>query len=124
MTVGTATTDANGVAFFDYEPATRGAQTIVAQFEGQGAYAESEQAAEIDMQAAPRTYEMEPIGLERIRGWAPGALVAVVLGVWVAFGFALYQAYGISRVRKQGVSTPPDSERTLRKGEGYVVQQS
>jgi hypothetical protein len=101
VAVGTATTDANGVAFLHYQPTTGGPQTITARFEGQGIYAESERAAEIDVQNTPPSYAIEPIGLETVRGAAPAALALVVLALWATFAFVLYQAIGIARVRRR-----------------------
>lgn len=103
MDLGTAKTDANGVAFLDYQP-TRAAQqqTITARFEGMGVYGESEQAIQIEVAGVPPpAYTMDPIGLEDVRRWAPPALVAVVLGIWAIFGFVLFQAVSISRVRER-----------------------
>jgi len=101
MRIGTAKTDANGVAFLDYRPTlTAPEQTITARFEGMGIYDESEQAVTIEEAGIPPpAFTVAPQGLDAIRQWAPLALTAVVLGVWLIFGFVLYQIYGIVRVR-------------------------
>ncbi len=104
MAIGTAKTDANGVAFLDYRPtlATR-QQVIMAAFEGMGVYAESQGSIELqEVGVPPAAYTTAPIGLEVIRHWAPTALAAAVLSVWSVFGFVLYQAIGIARVSTRG----------------------
>ncbi|MBI4233932.1 MAG: hypothetical protein HY686_05765 [Chloroflexi bacterium] len=101
MLVGTAKTDANGVALLDYQATVAApTQTITAQFEGMGLYDESTQTVEAQEEGVPPpAYPTAPIGLEGIRHWAPRALIMVILGVWATFAFILYQAFGMSRAR-------------------------
>lgn len=104
MLIGTARTDASGVASLDYTPTISGQDhNITAKYEGAGLYAESEQAISIqapdDIASA---YTVAPIGLDGVRHWAPWALAAIVLILWSTFAFVLFQAVGIRRVR----STP------------------
>ncbi|MBI3941976.1 MAG: Ig-like domain repeat protein [Chloroflexi bacterium] len=100
MEIGKAKTDANGVAFLDYQPTLAVQQhKIVARFEGMGIYGESQQAIQIqEVGVLPAAYTVAPIGLEAIRHWAPMALVVVLLGVWITFGYVLYQVYAIARI--------------------------
>ncbi|MBI2165054.1 MAG: hypothetical protein HYU29_01460 [Chloroflexi bacterium] len=118
-----ARTDANGVAFLEYRPILEAPkQTITARFDGMGIYAESEQAIEVQVIGVPPSaYDMEPTGLTgpslgvwlggtppqpalsawswAISNWGPLALATMVLAMWGVFGFILYQAFRISRVR-------------------------
>ncbi len=103
MEVGTAKTDANGVAFFDYQPTEPVAkQTITAAFQAQGIYDDSQKAVEIQLVGAPLpAYQMAPIGLEDFRDLAPLALGLGVLGLWSVFAFVLIQAVSIARDTKR-----------------------
>lgn len=103
MKIGTARTDANGVAFLDYQPTLAlQQQTITAHFEGLGIYDESEQAIVIkEVVTPPPAYTVAPPSLEPVRHWAPLALTGVLLSVWLIFGFVLYQMYGIFRARSR-----------------------
>ncbi len=121
MDIGSAKTDAKGVAFLDFKPTLATDQyAITARFVGMGVYAESEQAIAIQSTGAPPSaYVMEPTGLEIIPAWAAPLTVGVadrpiihqildhwatfgltlaVLAVWAIFAFILYQAFSISRV--------------------------
>ena len=93
--------DANGVAFLDYQPTTNQAlHQITGHFEGMGVYAESQQAIELQAIAAPASaYHQELIGLESARHWAPIGFVVGALAVWLSLGFVLYQAVGVAWVR-------------------------
>ena len=121
MDIGSAKTDAKGVAFLDFKPTLATTQyAITARFDGMGVYAESEQAIAIQSTGAPPpAYVMEPTGLEIMPPWAAPLTVGVadrpiihqildhwatfgltlgVLAVWAIFAFILYQAFSISRV--------------------------
>ncbi|MDO8531377.1 MAG: hypothetical protein Q7T26_04300 [Dehalococcoidia bacterium] len=121
MDIGSAKTDAKGVAFLDFKPTLATNQyAITARFEGMGVYAESEQAIAIQSTGAPPSaYVMESTGLgiippwaasltvgvadrplihQLLDHWATSGLALVVLAVWGIFGFILYQAFSISRV--------------------------
>ena len=97
MEVGVARTDADGVASLDFQPTlAQEKQVITARFEGLDVYAESEQSVEItSVGTPPPAYVVAPIGLEVVGRWTLAAFLAAILGVWVAFGFVLYQGYAI-----------------------------
>lgn len=97
--VGATTTNAQGVAFFDYEPALAAEkQRITARFEGQGSHGKSEQAVEIRQVESPLlAYRVAPVGLEAVGPWALAAFLVALAGVWVAFGYIAYQGYAIAR---------------------------
>jgi hypothetical protein len=99
MEIGRAKTDAHGVAFLDYQPLLGVRQhKITAHFEGLGIYDESQQAIEIqELGMPPTAYTLAPIGLESIRHWAPTAFMLVLVGIWIAFGYVLYQVVAIAR---------------------------
>lgn len=101
MAVGKAKTDANGVAFIDYQPTLDAQQQVLTtRFEGMGLYNESEQVIEIRQAGEPATgYSSEAVGLEEFREWAPRVLAGVVLVIWATLGFVLFQAFGIAWVR-------------------------
>lgn len=91
MEIGTSVTDSNGIATFEYIPTIEGRQKIIARFGGTGIYAESEAPVEIDVLAAVPGYVQDPASLEVLRGILPYGLWIVVAGVWVTFGYVLYQ---------------------------------
>ena len=103
MEIGRARTDANGVAFFEFQP-TLGIKQhkITAHFSRMGIYEQSESSVQIEEVGVPRAaYEVAPIGLESIAHWAPAALLVVVLGVWLTLGYVLYQAIAIARLGRR-----------------------
>ncbi len=124
MPLGKAKTDASGTASLEFRPTLPAPkQNITARFEGMGLYDESQQAIEIEVGREPASaYVMEPIGLEpdlpsllflsaapagplsRAVAWFQQegihvSFVAIVLAVWSALGFVLYQAIAMRRVR-------------------------
>ncbi|MCW5851275.1 MAG: hypothetical protein KIT87_14460 [Anaerolineae bacterium] len=101
MEVGKARTDANGVAFADYQPTLRAEkQVITTSFEGQGLYDESQQVVELHQAGEPLSgISTEPVGLEGLRRWAPTGLAVVVLAVWATLAFVLFQAFSIAWVK-------------------------
>jgi hypothetical protein len=100
MGIGRSKTDANGVAFFDYEPLLSARKhKITAHFDRMGIYDQSEKTIEIEeLGVPPSAYTEAPLGLEGIRQWAPMALIAVIAAIWAIFGFVLYQVVVIFRV--------------------------
>ncbi len=100
MEIGRAKTDANGVAFFDYQPLLGVKQhKITAHFDRMGIYDQSQKTIEIqELGVPPSAYKEAAISLEGIRQWAPVVLVAVILGIWATFGYVLYQVFVIFRV--------------------------
>lgn len=101
MEVAKARTDANGVAFADYQPTLRAEkQVITTRFEGQGLYDESQQVVELHQAGEPPSgISSEPVGLEGLRQWAPTGLAVVVLAVWATLAFVLFQAFSIAWVK-------------------------
>ncbi|MBI2872279.1 MAG: hypothetical protein HYY00_03710 [Chloroflexi bacterium] len=121
MEIGIVKTDTNGVAFLDFRPVLSAQQqTIIARFDGKGIYGESGQSIEVQQIGVPApAYSMEPVGLgpaskwapavqvqeaaapglDPVRYWAQVALAMIILSVWATFGFVLYQALGVARVR-------------------------
>ncbi len=101
MEIGVAKTDANGVAFLEFQPVMADRQqTITATFAGKGLFAESQQAIQItEAGVPPSAYEMASIGLEPLRRWAPFGLAGIILGVWATFGFVMFRAFGMAWAR-------------------------
>ncbi len=98
MEIGTARTDANGVAFFDYQPTFAARYLkITARFEGMGVYAEAEQSTTVAIVDALPAYTVRPVGLEAVGQWTLAAFLLAIAGVWAVFGYVLFQAYQISR---------------------------
>jgi hypothetical protein len=104
MEVGKAKTNADGVATIDYQPIPE-AQKITAHFEAVGLYGASQQTIEIKQTGTGSTYKMAPVGLENapkswaLNHWGPLAILALVVGSWLVFGYVLYQVFGIARSR-------------------------
>jgi hypothetical protein len=96
--VGSATTDATGLATLGYQPTQAGQQTIVARFAGSPDYATSEARAEIQVGEVVPTIRAEPLPFAGLRDWLPTMLVALVLIVWgVLLGVFLGTVRGIRR---------------------------
>lgn len=104
MEVGKAKTNANGVVTIDYQPVPE-AQKITAHFEAMGLYGASQQTIEITQTGTGSTYKMAPVGLANapnswaLNHWGPLAILALVVGCWLVFGYVLYQVFGITRSR-------------------------
>ncbi len=122
MEIGAGKTDANGVATLNYQPTIATSKLkITAHADAVGIYDESQQAIEIDqIGEPPSAYAQSPTGLDNaptiwlgsnphspaatawswsINHWGPLGISAVVLIVWSTLAYALFQVYGISRVR-------------------------
>ena len=99
MEIGVAKTDANGVAFFDYQPTLDAEQQkISAHFEGMGIYAESQQTTAIQVVGMPHdAYKTAPIGTENLAHIVAVTFIVVLLGVWTTYGFIVSQVFNISR---------------------------
>ncbi len=95
--IGEARTDKEGTAQLAYQPTVSGEQHFVARFEGMGLYGESEQAVQVAVSGDLPNYVIAPAGLDALRQRAPFVLGLVVLAVWSAYGFVVYQAYRIAR---------------------------
>ncbi len=99
MRLGSAKTDANGVAFFDYRPKVDMAKHLVlARFEGAGIYEGAENQISIEQVSVPSAnYETEPAGLEGFRVAARRGLFAGAITVWVVFAAVIFRAVSIAR---------------------------
>jgi hypothetical protein len=100
MVIGSARTDTNGIAFFEFKP-TFGMkeQKVTAHFSRMGIYDQSDGSVtveEVDVQ--PAAYESTPVGLESVAQWAPLLLLVVVLGVWLTLAYVFYQVIAIARL--------------------------
>jgi plastocyanin len=98
--IGIAKTTATGLATLSYNPTIPDAQKLVARFEGGGIYDASE--ANIDVPAnllfGPAPAESH-VSLHGLRSWAPVGFFGVIVAIWCAFAFMLYQAWGVRRIR-------------------------
>jgi len=101
--VGIAKTGPTGQANLSYKPTTTEAQKIVVRFEGGGLYDASETTVDVPGSRlfGPAKAETH-ISLKGLRDWAPLGFITIILGIWAAFAFMLYQAWSIRRVRAGG----------------------
>ena len=100
--LGTAKTDATGVAVLLYQPAVRGKQSIVARLAEGGGFAKSEGTATIEIRDVDEPYEAEPMPLAAVRQWLPAALGGVVVLVWaLLLGVLVTTAAGIRAVARR-----------------------
>jgi plastocyanin len=92
-------TDQAGLVKFDYTPTHVGAQSLVLRFDGMGIYDKTEQAVTSPSEPAfgPLVVGTGTDNLHGIKGLARIAFLLVILGVWSAFGFILYQAWSVRR---------------------------
>ncbi len=104
MEIGVAKTLPNGFATLLYRPTTDSPRTLVAKFEGVGLYDATEQEIALvgSDQFVPRVSEVPDDTLHGLKGAAHLALVVVIAGVWIAFGFMCLQALGIKRAAGGG----------------------
>jgi len=95
-------TDANGLVFATYHPTNSDGGKLIARFEGGGLFDKTEQAFNLagSPQFQPVPQSATDDDLHGMKSVAPYALVGVIGGVWLAFAFMLFQAWGISRVRR------------------------
>ena len=101
--IGKAKTGPSGLAQLVYHPHSPEAEKLVVKFDGMGVYDASEQSVEVPANRlfGPPKWEPE-IALHGIRAWAPVGLVALIGGIWVTFGYILYQAWSVSRDGAEG----------------------
>jgi hypothetical protein len=99
MEIGVAKTLPNGFATLLYRPTTDSARTLVAKFSGVGLYDATEQEIALvgSDQFVPRAGDVPDDTLHGLKGAARVALLVVIAGVWIAFGFMAFQALGIKR---------------------------
>ena len=103
--IGVAKTLPNGYASVLYHPTTNAPRTLVAKFAGVGLYGATEQQIPLTgsdqfVSRVDRTNDDDT--LHGLKGAARLSLVVVIGGVWVAFGFMVYQALGIRRAAGGG----------------------
>jgi hypothetical protein len=98
--IGTVPTDEDGTATYRFLPLTADAeQRVVARFAGMGVYGESEHELHLRVTGTPpAAYVSEASRFEQIAGpLGARSFAAVVLAVWAAFAFALFQVFRIAR---------------------------
>lgn len=105
--IGMAKTGANGYAYLLYHPTTSVPRTIIAKFAGVGLYDATEQTISLagSSQFGPQVSLDSDDSLHGLKGGARLALVFVIAGVWLTFGFLLYQALSIRRATGGGEAT-------------------
>ena len=105
--IGVAKTLPNGYANVLYRPTTNVPRTIIAKFTGVGLFDASEQSIQLvgSDQFRPRKVSASDDTLHGLKGGARAALVLVIAGVWLAFGFMLFQVFGIRRAAAGGETT-------------------
>jgi hypothetical protein len=103
MEIGRATTGADGMASLSFRPTLAlQEQNITARFEGMGLYAESQQALEVQVFGEPISlFPVAAGGLGGVGRIAQVTFLLTVLGIWMIFGYVLYQIYGITRTQEQ-----------------------
>ncbi len=107
MVVGTAETGPAGLAQLSYRPSRTDAEKMVIRFEGLGVYDVSE--ASVDLpgsQAFGTALAPGDNTLHGIKTWAHLGFILVIGGVWVAFGFILFQVWKLSRPPSGGGARP------------------
>lgn len=104
MEIGVAKTLPNGFATLLYRPTTGSARTLVARFAGVGLYDATEQEIALvgSDQFVPRIGEAPDDTLHGLKGAAHVALVVVIAGIWLAFGYMAFQAFSIKRAAGGG----------------------
>lgn len=101
--VKVAETDEGGLTRITYKPTTEGAANLIVRFAGAGIYDAAETVVEVPRSTAFGPAERdEAEHLVTLRLWAPGGFLVVILGIWATFGFVLYKAWAVSRVREEG----------------------
>jgi hypothetical protein len=80
--VGSATTDATGVAALGYQPAQVGRQQIIARFSGASTYAPSEASRDVEVSEVAPAFRTESLPFAGLREWLPMGLIALVIVVW------------------------------------------
>jgi plastocyanin len=98
MEVGTAQTGPAGIAQLSYHPSVQAAEKMVVKFEGLGVYDVSETTVNLPGSASFGTAAAASDNtLHGIKSWAHVGFVLIILGVWFAFGFILFQVWKVSR---------------------------
>ena len=103
MEVGTAETGPAGIAQLSYHPSVQTAEKMIVKFEGLGVYDVTE--TTVNLPGSPSfgtAVTSSDDTLHGIKSWAHLGFVLVVGGVWVAFGFILFQVWKVSKAPAGG----------------------
>jgi hypothetical protein len=121
--IGTAVTDAEGVARQRFTPlSNEPEQQVLVRFRGQGLFDESEQLLSLQMTGTPPlAYAAATTGFEAVRGMARVGVVLVFGSLWATLAFVFVQALRVSRVRtpagiKQGTAATPGTRAAVETG--------
>ena len=99
MELGSAESDSEGVASFQFEPRVTGTLTLLAKFEGVGNYEPSVATINLEVEdAAPAFVPSGRSGLD-IPAWGPWWIFLLVGAVCTTYAFVLYQVYRLRQVR-------------------------
>jgi hypothetical protein len=111
--LGTARTDFRGEARLQYTPTVDGARTFSVAYAGTADLP----AATASQQVRVAEGYLDPVSAPRpavlswlTRGRATALLLPAILGVWVVFGYALFQMARIARDGRQLTATTPSPE--------------
>ncbi|MFU8888834.1 MAG: hypothetical protein ACNA8N_09565 [Trueperaceae bacterium] len=111
--IGTARTDFRGEASLAYTPTVDGARTFSVAYAGAAdtAAATASQRVRVDEGYLDPVSAPKPAVLSWLtRGRATALLLPAILGVWVVFGYALFQMARIARDGRQLTATTPGTE--------------
>lgn len=97
MEIGQVETNEYGAALYEYIPTFNGEQTIIARFDGQGLYEETEESFPVSVRNAEPAYLVPPPGLESLREWAPLGVALIVGAVWLTFLYTGFNVYRMAR---------------------------
>lgn len=118
--LGTATTDAAGVATLAFQPAQTGTHVVMAEFAGVEEYAAAETSFDVEVtEVAPAFVTEEQVPLASVRRWLSISVGGLVVAVWaVLVGVVVIAVRGIRRAGQSPDAThegvqqlaPPASE--------------
>lgn len=115
--LGTATTDAAGVATLAFQPAQTGTHLVTAKLAGSEEYAAAETSFDVEVTEVVPAFEMkEDTPLASIRRWLSLGVGALVVGVWVVLlGVVVMAVRGI-RAAGRTPSTEPGGAHLMSPG--------
>ena len=87
--LGSATTDASGVAVLVYEPAQTGRQVVTARFAGADLLPASEASITFVVDEAVPPYDQEPLPYLAIRPWLTYLVSGAIIWIWLVLLFVL-----------------------------------
>jgi plastocyanin len=98
--IGVGKTAPNGQVNLTYRPTTTEARKIVVRFEGGGVYDATETTVDVPGSRLFGLAKAEThVSLQGLRDWAPFGFLGIILSIWAAFAFMLFQAWSVRRVR-------------------------